>query len=159
MHLILCHAVSGMRAQGPTNNYQTSLGEGLHPQHKTDYRRSNKQSGWEDQVCSSTREGPILTDKLSQLLHKEQERCVILKICERVNQAHEQPKGRTYGPEDARVRLASPQKRTSVGYVLSTLTTYLKRTDLETALHRFVVNAIDRDATKAAVLDRAVRSF
>lgn len=90
------------------------------------------------------------------MLRMEQERNVVLKIRERIDQAREQPNGRTLGPQDLRVRLASPQKRISAGYALRKLTSYLSYSELETALHRFVMSNVERNASKASVLDRTV---
>jgi hypothetical protein len=37
------HTLDLLRRKGPTDNYETGLGESLHPQTKTDYERSNGQ--------------------------------------------------------------------------------------------------------------------
>ena len=42
-HHNLHHAVELLRRKGPTNNYETGIGESLHPQVKTDYERSSGQ--------------------------------------------------------------------------------------------------------------------
>jgi hypothetical protein len=42
-HHNLHHAVELLKQKGPTNNYETGLGESLHPQVKTDYERSSGQ--------------------------------------------------------------------------------------------------------------------
>ncbi|KZV71295.1 hypothetical protein PENSPDRAFT_734188 [Peniophora sp. CONT] len=139
MHLILRHAVPGMRGKGPTDNYQTSFGEALHPPHKVDYRRSNKHIGWED-----------------QLLRNTQERNAVLKIRENLDHAREQPTGQAFGPEDFRVRLASPQKRISVSHALRSLSVQLNQHSLETALHRFILNSVDRDVSQNIILDQSI---
>jgi hypothetical protein len=42
-HHNLDHAVELLRRKGPTDNYETGIGESLHPQVKTDYERSSGQ--------------------------------------------------------------------------------------------------------------------
>ena len=48
----LTHLTSSIRGKGVVGNSSTDCGEGLHPQLKKDYRRSNRQNTAEDQVCS-----------------------------------------------------------------------------------------------------------
>jgi len=42
-HHSLVHAVDILRRKGPSDNYESGIGESLHPQVKTDYERSNHQ--------------------------------------------------------------------------------------------------------------------
>jgi len=42
-HHSLDHAIDIIRRKGPTDNYETGLGESLHPQVKADYERSSHQ--------------------------------------------------------------------------------------------------------------------
>ena len=42
-HHNLNHAVDLLRRKGPTDNYETGIGESLHPQVKTDYERLSSQ--------------------------------------------------------------------------------------------------------------------
>ena len=42
-HHNLHHVIELLRRKGPTDNYETGIGESLHPQVKTDYERSSGQ--------------------------------------------------------------------------------------------------------------------
>ncbi|KAG9101276.1 hypothetical protein FS749_008500 [Ceratobasidium sp. UAMH 11750] len=46
----LSHLVDIIKRKGPTDNYHTGLGEGLHPQSKLAYKKTNKQPGFEKQM-------------------------------------------------------------------------------------------------------------
>jgi hypothetical protein len=43
-HHNLDHVIELLRRKGPTDNYESGLGESLHPQVKTDYHRSSGQT-------------------------------------------------------------------------------------------------------------------
>ena len=43
------HAVDIIRRKGPSDNYETGIGESLHPQIKADYERSSHQPDTVDQ--------------------------------------------------------------------------------------------------------------
>ena len=47
----LTHLTDTIRDKGVVGNGSTDCGEGLHPQVKKDYRRSNRQKTAEDQAC------------------------------------------------------------------------------------------------------------
>ncbi|KAG8700989.1 hypothetical protein FRC09_005626 [Ceratobasidium sp. 395] len=51
----LVHAPDILRRKSTTDNYHTGLGEGQHPQSKTDYSHTNRQLGYEDQVRTGFR--------------------------------------------------------------------------------------------------------
>lgn len=46
----LSHLVDIIRRKSTTDNYHTGLGEALHPQSKKDYRRTNHQDSFKEQV-------------------------------------------------------------------------------------------------------------
>jgi hypothetical protein len=46
----LSHLVNIIRRKSTTDNYHTGLGEALHPQSKKDYRHTNHQDNFEQQV-------------------------------------------------------------------------------------------------------------
>ena len=48
----LSHIVQSIRGKGVIANYATDAGEGLHPQSKKDWMRTNHQESAQDQVCS-----------------------------------------------------------------------------------------------------------
>ncbi|KAG8697556.1 hypothetical protein FRC08_006452 [Ceratobasidium sp. 394] len=48
----LSHLVDIIKRKGTTDNYHTGLGEGLHPQSKLAYKKTNKQPGFEAQPVS-----------------------------------------------------------------------------------------------------------
>lgn len=53
-HHNLNHALDILRRKGPTDNYETGLGESLHPQVKTDYGRSSHQPETTDEQVTYT---------------------------------------------------------------------------------------------------------
>ncbi|KAG8767221.1 hypothetical protein FRC12_006384 [Ceratobasidium sp. 428] len=53
---ILSHAPDMLRRKSTSDNYETGVGEGLHPQSKDDYETTNHQLGYEDQMLQSYRE-------------------------------------------------------------------------------------------------------
>ncbi|KAG9090888.1 hypothetical protein FS749_000205 [Ceratobasidium sp. UAMH 11750] len=65
---ILCHATNIIRNKSTSDNYETDLGEGLHPQSKDDYETTNHQPGFEDQMLQSYREREIMKRKRADIL-------------------------------------------------------------------------------------------
>ncbi|KAG9075103.1 hypothetical protein FRC06_010266, partial [Ceratobasidium sp. 370] len=65
---ILSHATRIIRNKSTSDNYDTDLGEGLHPQSKDDYETTNYQPGFEDQMLKSYREREIMKRKRADIL-------------------------------------------------------------------------------------------
>ncbi|KAI0315267.1 hypothetical protein OF83DRAFT_1173981 [Amylostereum chailletii] len=89
------HTVDIIRRKATVDNYHTGLGEGLHPQTKKDYRRSNHQpDSYEDQI-----------------LRMNMERDAIMHIRARVNASEDQEDDSRPCTVNERVRLGSRQKQ------------------------------------------------
>ncbi|QRV90390.1 hypothetical protein RhiJN_18408 [Ceratobasidium sp. AG-Ba] len=56
----LSHLVDIIRRKSTTDNYHTGLGEALHPQSKIDYRHTNHQDGFQDQMLRTYQERELL---------------------------------------------------------------------------------------------------
>lgn len=57
-HNLVGHVLDLLRRKGPTDNYESGIGESLHPQVKTDFERSSQQPDTVDQQVLSC--SPIL---------------------------------------------------------------------------------------------------
>ncbi|KAL1713402.1 hypothetical protein EV715DRAFT_296107 [Schizophyllum commune] len=115
-HHSFAHASDIIRRKGPCDNYETGLGERLHPQLKRDFKRSSKRPA-------------TVTDELTQMA---KERDVILKIRAEIDQydayleAQEDDESddekRPNPPSPARVTLAARRRGLfSIGHVLASL--------------------------------------
>ncbi|KAG9093136.1 hypothetical protein FS749_015009 [Ceratobasidium sp. UAMH 11750] len=64
----LSHLVDIIKRKSTTDNYQTGLGEGLHPQSKLAYKKTNKQPGFEEQMLRIHLEQQAMTEICSRVM-------------------------------------------------------------------------------------------
>ncbi|TRM55788.1 hypothetical protein BD626DRAFT_576598 [Schizophyllum amplum] len=102
-HHLLSHAAELIRRKGPADNYETGLGERLHPQVKQDYKRSNKRETTTDQIMWMAQERDSLL-RIRAQVDRYDAFCEALDDQDGINSTEDEN-------EDIRTKLAAPERR------------------------------------------------